>query len=129
MTIGYFPDPYGSVVASRGFSIPTAHGTTLVVGRIATDAMFYATLTLNNIVAGSRYRITRTSTGDELATGLVAGSGLVDEVIAGIPCFSSPMQVNITVRNASGATKYKVFNTAALMVKAGASAYILQIED
>lgn len=97
--------------------------------RLPTDPIFYASLTLANIIAGSRYRITRTSTGAELSTGLVAGSGHVDETITGIPAYSNPMQVTITVRNASGSPKYKVFDTAASLVAAGASAYILQNED
>jgi hypothetical protein len=101
----------------------------VAVQRLPTDPLFYADLTLNNIVAGSRYRVTRHSNGDELATGVAAGSGLVDITLSGIPCFSNPMQVDITVRNASGSPAYKVFDTSAFMVKAGSSAYILQQED
>lgn len=94
--------------------------------RLPTDPLFYATLTLQNIVVGSRYRITRHDTGGQLATG-VAGSGA--EVISGVPCFDSPMRVDVSVRNASGGAKYKPFETAAFMVPLGASAYILQQLD
>ena len=94
--------------------------------RLPTDPLFYADLTLENIVVGSRYRVTRRSTGAELAIG-VAGS--TSEVLAGLPCFTNPMQVDITVRNASGSPAYRVFDTSAFMVKAGASAYILQQAD
>ena len=38
--------------------------------RLPTDPLFYADLTLDNIIVGSRYRVTRHSTGDELATGV-----------------------------------------------------------
>lgn len=97
--------------------------------RLPTDPLFYATLTLRNIVAGSRYRVTRADTGAELATGLVAGTGLVDEAISDVACYANPQEVDITVRNASGTTKYKVFDTAAFIAKSGGEAYILQIED
>lgn len=98
--------------------------------RLSTDPLFLQTLTLRNIIAGSRYRITRADTGAELATGLVAGSGNVDEVIASVPCFVNPQEVDITVRNASGSTKYKPFDTVAFIGQLdGGEAYILQIED
>lgn len=97
--------------------------------RLPTDPLFYATLTLRNVVAGSRYRVTRADTGAELATSLVSGSGLVDEVISGVACYANPQEVDITVRNASGSTKYKPFQTAAFIAKSGGEAYILQSED
>lgn len=128
---GVFPDPRMSISPmSTGRVIPAAMGG-LTVGafRLPTDPLFYADLTLLNVVAGSRYRVTRSDTGDELATGVVSGSGLVDTTLTGIACYASPQSVDITIRNASGATKYKIFNTAALVTKSGGSAYVLQTED
>lgn len=101
---------------------PVSHG----AFRLPTDPLFFASLTLDNIVVGSRYRVTRVSNGEELATGVAASTS---EVIAGLPVYSNPMQVAITVRNASGTPAYKVFNTQAAMRREGASAFILQIED
>lgn len=115
----------GVPIAARGKYVDRWLGS---VGRLPlpTDPLFYADLTLQNIVVGSRYRITRNDTGAELATGVAGASPLT---ISGIPCFANPMQVDITVRNASGSTKYKVLDTAAFMAKTGASAYISQIPD
>jgi hypothetical protein len=113
----------------RGFTAPGWGGTSFGAFRLPTDPLFFADLTLQNVVAGSRYRITRTSTGAELATGVAAGSGLIDVVVAGLPVFSNPMQVSITVRNASGSPPYKVFDTQASMTRDGVSAFISQIED
>jgi hypothetical protein len=81
---------------------------------------------LQNVVASSRYRIKRNDTGAELATGIGGGS---DIVIADVPCYTNPMLVNITVRNASGATKYKPFETAAYIYKTGGAAYVIQQVD
>lgn len=102
------------------------YGIVLARGRLATDPLFYADLTLDNIVIGSRYRVTRRSTGDELATGVAAST---TEVLASLPCYSNPMAVDITVRNASGSPVYKVFDTGASLSKTGGSAYILQQPD
>ena len=94
--------------------------------RLPTDPLFYFTLTLKNIVVGSRYRITRNSDGSELATGVASSTS---EVISGVPAYSSNMLMNVTVRNASGSPNYKIFDTAAYAVQAGSSAYILQQLD
>ena len=94
--------------------------------RLPTDPLFYATLVLDNIIAGSRYRVTRKSTGAELATGVASSTS---EVISGVPCYSVLMQVDITVRNASGTPAYRIFDTVASMNKSGNSAYILQQAD
>lgn len=94
--------------------------------RLPTDPLFYADLTLDNIVVGSRYRVTRRSNGDELATGVAASTS---ETISALPCYSNPMLVDITVRNASGSPAYRVFDTSASLSKAANSAYILQQLD
>ena len=98
----------------------------LGVQRLPTDPLYYADLTLQNVVSSSRYRVTRADTGAELATSTGGGS---DIVIADVPCYANPMLVNISVRNASGATKYKPFETAAYIYKTGGSAYIIQQVD
>jgi hypothetical protein len=112
------PSPTGKMLGTAQGSIGAM--------RSPTDPLFYAALTLQNIVVGSRYRVTRHDTGDQLATGVAAASS---EIIASVPCFANPMQVNIMVRNASGGTRYKPFTTAAFLNASGASAYILQQLD
>lgn len=122
-----FMNPLMTLIpAQSGRVSPAVSGLTLGVFRLPTDPLFYADLTLENIVVGSRYRVTRTLTGDQLATG-VAGS--TTEVLTGLPCFANPMQVSITIRNASGSPVYRVFDTAAFMSRTGATAYILQTQD
>ncbi len=118
-----------TVFAVSSGKIASSLGTSLGVFRLATDPLYTATLTLRNVVAGSRYRITRTDTGAELATGVAGGSGLVDVVLSGVAAYANPQQVDITVRNASGTPTYKVFNTSAFLPKSGAEAYILQLVD
>lgn len=112
--------------ASRGKIVSAGPAPSLGVFRLPTDPMFFANLTLENIVVGSRYRITRADTGAELATGVAASTS---EVVSGVPAYANPMLVNITVRKASGSPNYKIFDSAAYLVKAGTSAYILQQLD
>ena len=94
--------------------------------RLPTDPIYFFGLTLENVVVGSRYRITRHSTGQELATGVATSS---TEVIEGIPSYSSGMLMDITIRNASGSPAYKIFDTAAYASPSGAFAYCLQQPD
>lgn len=119
-----FPSPGLTVVPFQRGRAASVGGDLLVgVMRLPTDPLFFAPLTLDNIVVGSRYRITRRSNGDELATGVASST---TEVIAGIPVYSNPMLVDITIRNASGSPAYSIFDTAAFMTREGATAYILQ---
>lgn len=125
---GCIPDPRGTFTPlERGKMVSLANTTaTIGVFRLPTDPLFFSGLTLENIVAGSRYRVTRRSTGEELAAGVTASA---TEVIAGVPAYSNPMLIDITVRNASGTPAYKIFDTAAYLYKTGGSAYILQQLD
>ncbi len=117
------PHPYNAISpAARGRTAP-AIGQGVGIFRLPTDPLFFAQLTLDNIVVGSRYRVTRRSNGEELATGVAAST---TEVIAGISIYSNPMLVDITVRNASGSPAYSIFDTSAFMTREGATAYILQ---
>jgi hypothetical protein len=129
MATGVFPTPYGSISTPSRGRMQAHFGISVGAARLSTDPLFYATLTLQNVRAGSRYRITRTGNGEELATGVASGSGLVDVEISGVPVYANPMQVDIVIRNASGTPAYKPFETKAYMDRTGAAAYILQIED
>jgi len=115
-----------TVVGFATGSGAAAHLMSAGVFRLPTDPLFYADLTLENIVVGSRYRVTRASNGEELATGVAAST---TEVISGVPAYSNPMLIDITVRNASGTPAYRIFDTAAYLYKTGGSAYILQQLD
>ena len=127
MTTRALPHGHGTIVAVATNRIqPTPTPCSFGVFRLPTDPLYYATLTLQNVVASSRYRVTRADNGDELATGTGGGS---DIVLSSIPCYSNPMLVNIKIRNASGVTKYKPFETSAYIYKTGGSAYIIQTVD
>jgi len=122
-----FPNPTVTLTpAATGKLAPAPQGIGLGVFRLPTDPLFYADLTLENIVVGSRYRVTRHSNGEELAQGVAASATVV---IAGVPAYNNPMLIDITVRNASGTPAYKIFDTAAYLYKTGGSAYILQQLD
>jgi hypothetical protein len=129
MTTPMIPNCWGQMApATTGKMLGFCQGA-VGAARLASDPLFYADLTLLNVMGGSRYRVTRADTGAELATGLVSGTVLTDVTLSGLAVYANPMLVNITVRNASGTVKYKIFDTAASMVREGASAYILQQED
>lgn len=123
-----FPYPNMSIA-------PTPRGTTFggvlggcsySIGRLPSDPLYYIPVTLDNIVIGSRYRITRVSDGLELASGVAAST---TEVITGVPVYSSNMLMAVTVRKASGSPNYKIFDTNIYANKGGVSAYILQQLD
>ena len=121
------PNPLGTLSpAARAKLAPTWHGIAIGVFRRSSDPLFFMSVTLDNIVVGSRYRITRASDGLELATGVVATS---PEVVNGVPAFSSGMLTDITVRKSSGSPNYKIFDTAVFANPLGVSAYILQQLD
>lgn len=108
-----------------------AHGGVHPIGvfRLPTDPLFYADLVLRNIVAGSRYRITRADTGAELATGVAAGSGLVDVTISSVACYANPQTVDITVRQGTSTPKYQPYAAQTEIAKSGGLAFISQIQD
>ncbi len=122
-----FPDPVISVVPVQTGRIASAAGVDAVGAfRLPTDPLFLATLTLRNVVTGSRYRVTRNDNGDELAAGVAAGSTVT---LTGIPCYSDPMLVDITVRKASAAPFYKSAFAQAEIPREGTQSFIFQIAD
>lgn len=105
---------------------PSLGGVSLGAAALPTDPLFYTTLELQNVVVGSRYRVTRASDGTELATGVAADTTVT---LSSIPVYTNPMSVAINVRKASSDPYYKPFLTFASLVRTGASAYILQSVD
>lgn len=114
------------VSAERGRINGSLAGLSHGIFRFPTDPLFFAALTLDNIVVGSRYRVTRNATGEELALGV---AGTTSVVLSGLPVYVNPMRVDITIRNASGSPAYKIFDTSAFMGRDGATAFILQQLD
>jgi hypothetical protein len=119
-TATFLPAVRGKIASAPG------PGVSLGVFRLPTDPLFYADLVLQNIVSGSRYRVTVDETGEELATD-VAGSTTV--TLTGLPVYESPMLVKITVRKGTSAPKYEPYETFAYMARGSVSAYIAQIPD
>lgn len=112
-------------------SIPEYNSTRLnhtqTIERLPSDPLFYATLTLRNVVMGSSYRVTRNDTGAELASGQDTASDTI--TIGGIPCFSNPMLVDISVRKGEEAPYYREALTQAELEKSGTAAFIFQIPE
>lgn len=102
-------------------------GGVFAVQRAPTDAYFYGTLTLQNVIAGSRYWVARASDlSVVLGTGIAAGG---DIELAGLPAYANPMLMKIRIRNASGTPAYKPVETYAYLIKAGVTIYIEQQLD
>ena len=122
------PDSRGTFTPlSRGEMVSlAAMGGTIGIFRLPTDPLFYTNLTLENIVVGSRYRVTRASTGEELATGDSASTTVN---LTGLPVYSNPMLVKITVRKGTTAPKYQPLDTFVNLTRETATAYIAQISD
>lgn len=101
-------------------------GCSVGVFRLPTDPLFFADLTLDNIVVGSRYRVTRESNGEELATGEAASTTVN---LTGLAVYANPMLVKITVRKGTAAPKYEPLDTYVNMTRGTTTAYISQVPD
>ena len=123
------PNPWVTVMDSPRGTLPVTGIVAVGAFRLPSDALFYSTMVLKNIVGGSRYRVIRADNGDEVVAGLASGEGLIDLNITGIPVYSNPMLVHITVRNASGFPAYKVFDTSAFIRPEGVEVFIFQQPD
>lgn len=105
---------------------------TIARERLPTDPLYNADLTLQNVSGGSRYWVANASDLTQvLATGTVAGSedAFYDEVIPNVPAYGVPFLMEIRIRNATGAIKYKSFKTYVNHSSVGASAYVIQAVD
>ncbi len=83
------------------------------------------TVTLSNLVVGSRYSILRADGVTLLATGTAASS--TEKPTVTYP--GAPENIIIRVRKGSAATKYFPFETQAPITRSGASAFISQTPD
>lgn len=86
------------------------------------------TITLQNVVDGSRYRVYNVTTSTEIATGVQSGSG--DIVISNVPYNGTNETLQIRVRKAGGSTTdYLPFETNATLTSTGATVWVSQQLD
>lgn len=123
------PSGFGVILPAPSGRLGSVGGVTAGAFRLSTDPLFYADLVLRNVIAGSRYRVTRADTGAELASGVVAGSGLVNETISGVACYANPQAVNVIVRQGTSAPKYLPYSGQTEIAKSGGVMFVAQQLD
>lgn len=101
--------------------------------RLLTDPVGTTTLTLTNVVVGSRYRIERQGDGS-LATPTanaegVAASATVPITLDYYAAGNANNDVRIKVRKGTAAPKYLPFETQATLGAAAQSTYVAQVAD
>lgn len=95
---------------------------------LPTDPQGSMTLSLTNVVTGSRYRIELLSDGSLLAEGTAGGSTLnipLDYYTIGSPS----NDVKIKVRKATSPTRYKPYETQATLAAGTVTVFIAQVSD
>lgn len=80
--------------------------------RLSTDAMGNCTVTLQNVVIGSRYRVEISATGATVVDGVAANS-TVDLTVPYYSSGNGSNSLRIKVRNGSGTPSYRPFETQA----------------
>lgn len=112
--------------ASRGKMVNPGRGA-VGVFRLPSDPLFYANLTLQNIVVGSRYRVVWADDETvELASGV---AGATEETLTGLAAYANPMLVKVTARKGTSAPKYIPHDTYGYLTKSGGSVYLAQQPD
>lgn len=101
---------------------------TYSVQKASTDAIGTFTLTLTNVVVGSRVHIEKASDGTAYYDG-VAGASTVVLSLSAYVSGSVNNDLKIKVRNASGTPTYKPFETQAVAIVGAGSVYVSQILD
>lgn len=95
--------------------------------RNPTDPYFYASVTINGAVIGSRYWLVNNSDHSQvLSTGLITSD---PQVLPNIPSYGSPMLMLLRLRNASNPVKYKTYESTLPHSSVGSSFYCAQVED
>jgi hypothetical protein len=121
-----------SLISARGRQQSTEAGL-VSRSRLPTDAVGTTTLTLTNVVPGSRYRIERQGDGS-LATPTgnaegVAGASTVAITLDYYAGGSANNDLKIKVRKATSGTSYKPFETQTTIGANPQSIYVGQIAD
>lgn len=119
-------------VLSRSVDIPGDNqgfmAVTLGVQRLSGEAVGTFTLTLTNVVVGSRVHIEKQSDGATLDDEVAAVSTVVISLSAYAPG-NANNDLRIKVRNASGSPAYKPYETLATALVGSTSIYVSQILD
>jgi hypothetical protein len=115
---------------ARSIPFPRAEAATQL---LPTDVVGSMTLTLTNVVVGSRYRIERQGDGS-LATPTgnaegVAGASTVTITLDYYAGGSANNDLRIKVRKGSSAPKYQPFETLATIAAGAQSVYVAQVAD
>lgn len=101
--------------------------------RLPTDSIGTTTVTLTNVVVGSRYRIEVADTGAlaEPTTNAegTAGASIVNITLNLYAAGNSNNSMRIKVRKGSAATKYQPYETQATLIAQAQSVYIAQVPD
>lgn len=119
------PSQSGSAGAvASSFSYPV--GSVGVINqRLPTDPLFYANITLQNIVTGSRYWVAKADDlTTVLATGIAASS---EEVLENMPAYTNPMLIEVRVRKGTAGVRYEPLRMHVYLGRDGAVAYLAQI--
>ena len=116
------------ISASRGKMTTCPMGLSLGVARLPTDPIGAFTLTLTNVVIGSRIHVEKQSDGTSLYDGLAAASTVV--LPLSVYASGSPYNaLRIKVRKGTGSPTYKPFETLTTAIVGAQSIYVGQIPD
>jgi hypothetical protein len=102
--------------------------TAIGIARLPTDPVGSSTLTLTNVVVGSRYRVERQSDGVLVAEGTAAATSVALS-LGYFAAGNSANDVRIRVRKGTSAPKYQPFQTQTTLGAANQSVYIAQVPD
>ena len=106
----------------------SSSGGYLSAARLAADAIGVFTLTLSNVVIGSRVNITPLAGGAALHDAVAAATTVV--VVLSVYSPGSPgNDLRIRVRNASGTPTYKPYETQATAKVGALGVFVSQVQD
>lgn len=103
-------------------------GCALAIIRLPTDPLYYADVSVKNMVVGSRWAIGY----DDSGTFTILDEGdctATDFTIPSAPAYSSTFLLELRVRKGTTAPKYKPYKTYAYHSKQGATIYVSQVAD
>jgi hypothetical protein len=123
----FFPTPFGAVdQMGTAYTVPSFSFWS--TQRLPSDPLFFAPVTLQNIVVGSRYRLEYNDGSDwQLLAQGEAATTTVE--LSDIPAYSNPMLIRVRVRKASSAPKYAPLTTFGYLTRDGVNIYIAQQLD
>lgn len=127
--IPLFNSTFGSIPTSKSLGLAGGGGILYAEQRSPSDPFFYADVTIDNIVVGSRWMLGYTPSGGaftELASGTASTTSVV---VSNVPSYSAPMQLELRVRKASDGVKYQPLRVYTVHSPNGASFFISQVPD